>query len=208
MQDKQAKMYDESISKDKEIKSNIQSNKVPQRMRVYSLTEELLSNCPYTAMIALGALILFASFTVPFWEWMATSAYLIYGVAGTLWIILFICPYCSYWGTRSCPCGYGRIASKLREKKTDGCFTDKFKKHIPVIVPLWFIPILVGVPFVIRSFSWLLLILLVFFAIDAFVVLPLFSTKHGCKECPQKDSCPWMSRRCQSANRLTDCGRS
>jgi hypothetical protein len=195
MQDKQAKMYDESMSKDKEIKVNIQNNKVPQRMRVYRLTEELLSNCPYAVMIALGALILFTSFTVPLWEWIVTIAYLIYGVAGTLWIILFICPYCSYWGTRSCPCGYGRIASKLREKKTNGCFTDKFKKHIPVIVPLWFIPILAGVPFVIRSFSWLLIILLVFFVIDAFAVLPLLSTKHGCKECPQKDSCPWMSRK-------------
>jgi len=202
MQDKQTKMYDESISKDKERSSNIQNKKVPQGMRVYSLAEELLSNCPYTAMIVLGALIFFVSNTVPLWKWITTGAYLIYGVAGTLWIILFICPYCSYWGTRSCPCGYGRIASKLREKKTNGYFMDKFKKHIPVIVPLWFIPILIGVPSVIRSFSWLLLILLVFFAIDAFAILPLFSTKHGCKECPQKDSCPWMSRKHKTLNTL------
>ena len=30
------------------------------------------------------------------------------------------------------------------------------------------------------------------FAVDAFVVLPLLSVKHGCKGCPQKDVCPWM----------------
>jgi hypothetical protein len=176
------------------------SNKVSQRMRVYSLTDELLSNCPYITMISLGAVVLFVGVSVRLWGLFAAGAYIIYGILGTLWIILFICPYCSYWGTRSCPCGYGRIASRLREKKTDSCFTDKFKKHIPVIVPLWFIPILVGVPFVIHNFSWLLLILLVLFAFDAFAVLPLFSTKHGCKECPQKDLCPWMGDKSRATN--------
>jgi hypothetical protein len=103
-----------------------------------------------------------------------------------------VCPYCRYWNTRACPCGYGRIAAKFRKKKSVEAFSEKFKKHIPVIVPLWFIPILVGVPFVIRSFSWALLVLLVVFALDAFVVLPLVSRKYGCKGCPQKETCPWM----------------
>jgi hypothetical protein len=183
------------MAEDKRTKNNKQGEKSSQNISEYSLTEEFLSNCPYIAMILLGAVVLLLGLSISSWGWIVTGVYMIYGILGTLWIILFICPYCSYWGTRSCPCGYGRIASKLREKKTNGCFTDKFKKHIPVIVPLWFIPILAGVPFVIRSFSWLLIILLVFFVIDAFAVLPLLSTKHGCKECPQKDSCPWMSRK-------------
>jgi len=62
-------------------------------------------------------------------------------------------------------------------------------------VPLWFIPILFGAAVIVRSFSWPLLILLAVFALDAFVVLPLFSTKHSCVSCPQKDSCPWMGRK-------------
>jgi hypothetical protein len=61
-----------------------------------------------------------------------------------------------------------------------------------VIVPLWFIPLLVGVPVLISRFSCLLLALIVIFAVDAFIILPLISTKHGCKECPQKETCPWM----------------
>jgi hypothetical protein len=30
------------------------------------------------------------------------------------------------------------------------------------------------------------------FAVDAFIILPVLSRKHGCVECPQKDDCPWM----------------
>jgi hypothetical protein len=91
-----------------------------------------------------------------------------------------------------CPCGYGRIAPKIRQIKDTSRFKEKFRKHILVIVPLWFIPVLVGAVLEVRSFSWSLLVLMIIFAIDAFVVLPLFSTKHGCADCPQKDSCPWM----------------
>jgi len=72
------------------------------------------------------------------------------------------------------------------------CFDEKFKRHIPVIVPLWFIPVVVGVIALIGAFSVRLLVLLIVFAVDAFVLLPLLSTKHSCKECPQRDTCPWM----------------
>jgi hypothetical protein len=163
--------------------------------RRYSHIEELVNNLPYTAMTLLGAAVFIVSLKSSPLGWIGATLYLLYGIAGAFWIIIFLCPYCRYCNTRSCPCGYGSIAGKLREKKPDDCFNEKFKKHIPVIVPLWFIPILVAVPFVIRTFTWLLLLLLIVFAIDAFVVLPLVSTKHGCKNCPQRDSCPWMSRK-------------
>jgi len=78
-------------------------------------------------------------------------------------------------------------------------FSEKFKKHIPVIMPLWFIPVLVGVPLVIRSFSWTIFVLLVVFALEAFVILPLVSSKHGCKGCPQNNSCPWMKNKSKPA---------
>ena len=171
-----------------------------QTPRQYSHTQELINNLPYIAMITLGTAVLFVSIRTPLWKWVAPVTYLIYGVAGVFWIILFLCPFCRYYDTRSCPCGYGRIAAKLRKQKSpdlhnripQDCFTEKFKKHIPVIVPLWFIPILVGVTLSVSAFSISLLVLLIAFAVDAFVLLPLLSTKHGCKECPQRDSCPWM----------------
>jgi hypothetical protein len=146
-------------------------------------------------MIVLGAAILTVGLDGSAPAWITGAAYLAYGLAGTFWIILFICPYCNYWNTKSCPCGYGLIAAKLREKKPGNRFNEKFKKHIPVIVPLWFIPILVSLPLLIRSFSWSLLVLLAVFGLDAFAILPLSSRKHGCKSCPQKDSCPWMGHK-------------
>ncbi len=164
-------------------------------MRKYSYIQEFINNLPYIAMTVLGAAVFVVGFESLVWRWIAAGAYLLYGVIGVLWIMIFVCPYCGYWNTRACPCGYGRIAAKLKEKKDNGCFTEKFKKHIPVIVPLWFIPLLAGAVLAIRNFSWLLLVLLVVFILDAFVVLPLLSTKHSCKECPQRDLCPWMKHK-------------
>jgi len=169
-----------------------------QAAREYSHTQELLNNLPYIAMIVLGTMILVVGFTQAAVGWVVGVVYFIYGIAGAFWIILFLCPHCHYWGTRSCPCGYGRIAARFRAKQVSDHFGEKFKKHIPVIVPLWFIPILVGIPLVVRSFSWLLLFLVSVFALHSFIVLPLVSTKHSCKECPQRGACPWMRRKSRS----------
>ena len=163
--------------------------------RKYSPAQELINNLPYMGMTVLGTAIFVVGSGISAWGLIAGCAYLAYGAAGAFWIIIFVCPYCRYWNTRACPCGYGRIAARFRKKEPIECFSEKFKKHIPVIVPLWLIPVLVGVPLLISTFSWLLLALLVLFAFEAFVVLPLVSTKHGCKECPQRDSCPWMKIR-------------
>ncbi|MBN1973080.1 MAG: hypothetical protein JW787_05540 [Sedimentisphaerales bacterium] len=170
-----------------------------QIMPEYTPIQEVIDNIPYAVMTLLGMVIFITAFSESSWGIIAGFAYLLYGIAGAVWIMIFVCPYCRYWDTRSCPCGYGRIASRFRKKSRVECFSDKFKRHIPVIVPLWFIPLLAGLPAVVGRFSWLLLILLIIFAIDAFVILPLVSTKHGCKECPQKDSCPWMKHKIKPA---------
>jgi len=161
-------------------------------MRLYSPIQEMINNSAYIVMILLGAVILVFSYGGSVGGYISAVAYLAYGVAGSIWIMVFVCPYCRYFDTRWCPCGYGRIAARFRTKQTVDCFDEKFKKHIPVIVPLWFIPIVAGVVHLIRSFSLPLLVLLAVFVINAFVILPLVSTKHGCKECPQKETCPWM----------------
>jgi hypothetical protein len=161
-------------------------------MRQYSPAQELINNTAYIAMILMGAIILVLGYGGSAGGWVSAMAYLTYGIAGSVWIMVFVCPYCRYFDTRACPCGYGHIAARFCSKQTIECFDEKFKKHIPVIVPLWFIPIVAGVVPLTRSFSVPLLILLIIFAINAFVILPLVSTKHGCKECPQKSTCPWM----------------
>jgi len=163
-----------------------------EAMRLYSPAQELINNTAYIVMILLGAAILLKGYGGSTGGWSSAIAYLAYGIAGAVWIMVFVCPYCRYFDTRACPCGYGHIAARFCSKQTIECFDDKFKKHIPVIVPLWFIPIVAGVVPLIRNFSLPLLVLLIIFAINAFVILPLISTKHGCKECPQKSTCPWM----------------
>jgi hypothetical protein len=163
-----------------------------EAMQRYSPAQELLSNTPYIVMILLGVAILILSYGGSAGGWVSAIAYMAYGIAGSVWIMVFVCPYCRYFETRSCPCGYGRIAARFCKKQTIECFEEKFKKHIPVIIPLWFIPIVASVIPLIHSFSLPLLVLLIIFAIDAFIILPLVSTKHGCKECPQKNTCPWM----------------
>ncbi len=191
----------EKVTVNKEISDDNPDHQDNASLREYSPAQELINNIPYLAMTVLGTVIFVAALGGSVWGLIAAGAYLAYGLMGAFWIMIFVCPFCGYWNTRFCPCGYGRIAAKFCKKKPIECFSEKFKKHIPVIVPLWLIPVLVGVPLVIRSFSWTLLVLLVVFALDAFVVLPLVSTKHGCKECPQRDTCPWMKRKSKPAAR-------
>ena len=164
-------------------------------MPQYTPFQELFHNIPYILMCIIGAAVMLVSSGGSAWGITTGVGFIIYGLVGAVWIMIFVCPYCGYWNTRSCPCGYGRISSRFREKAPIENFGEKFKKHIPVIVPLWFIPLFVGVPFVIRSFSWTLLSLIIIFAVVAFVVLPLVSTRHGCKDCPQRDTCPWMKNK-------------
>jgi len=158
----------------------------------YSYTQQIINNLPYIAMTLLGAAILITGFGNPVWGWVCASAYVIYSVAGALWIIVFLCPFCERHGTMCCPCGYGRVAARLREKADVSRFGEKFKRHIPVIVPLWFVPIIAGVVFAVRGFSWSMVVLLVLFAFVAFIFLPLFSKRHSCAHCPQREECPWM----------------
>jgi hypothetical protein len=164
-------------------------------MREYGRLEVVIANIPYVVMTNLGAAIFAVGWDGPVWNWVLASAYLLYGVFGVFLIVLFVCPFCAHHGTNSCPCGYGKIAAKGRKKQEIECFDKKFKTYIPMIVPLWFLPLIVGGYIAVQQFSWWYGTLLVVFAIDAFVILPLVSTQHGCKECPQRDTCPWMTQK-------------
>ena len=164
----------------------------PLPTRTYTGMETLLHNLPYILMTLLGAAVLFNSLSGSIWPTVASAGYVIYGLVGALWIMIFVCPFCRFWGTDACPCGYGKIAAKIRKREPEDRFSEKFKKHTPVIVPLWFLPLITAVPALIRGFTWSLVILVVAFMVDAFVILPLLSTRHGCRDCPQRQTCPWM----------------
>ncbi len=159
----------------------------------YSHFQELMDNLPYIIMIVLGTAIFLTGIEATFWRWGAAGLYFLYGIVGAFWIIVFVCPYCHFFDTSSCPCGYGRIAARLRDKKDDRLFTKKFKRHIPVIFPLWLAPTITGGIGLKVDFSTSMLALVILFVIDAFVILPWVSKKYGCAHCPQKDMCPWMN---------------
>ena len=85
-------------------------------MPVYTHFQELVHNIPYIAMCVLGAAVMLVALGVTFWGVTTAIAFIAYGILGAVWIMIFVCPYCGYWNTRSCPCGYGRIAAKFRQK--------------------------------------------------------------------------------------------
>ena len=160
----------------------------------YTHVQELIDNLPYMAMTVVGAFILALGFELSIWGLVFGVLYVLYSLIGAFWIIIFVCPYCQYYDSRTCPCGYGQIAVKLRPKSDENRFMEKFNKHIPVIVPLWIIPLFAGIVFLVMDFNLLMLILILIFGFNSFIILPLVSRKYGCAHCPQKDDCPWMGK--------------
>ena len=160
--------------------------------REYSILAVAISNLPYAAMILLGSMIMLVGLEYSYWGYIAGGVYVVYGALGALWIICFLCPHCVNHGTRLCPCGYGILSGRLRAKGNTALFTRKFKRHISIIVPLWFIPVVMGSVVALSSFRWPIVILLGVFILDSFVLLPLISRGRGCNECPQKEACPWI----------------
>jgi len=150
-----------------------------------------LDNAPYAVMVLLGAAIIALGRERFGSAWVGAGAYVAYGVLGPLWIIIFLCPYCRSYGKRSCPSGYGLISAKLRGKGDPALFARKFRRHIPVIVPLWIIPPIMGGVAIANSFSWPLAILVGAFVLEAWVLLPVLSKRRGCSNCPQREACPW-----------------
>lgn len=161
----------------------------------YTAFQTFLHNLPYILMIVLGAAVLAWSFSGSAWASVTAGTYMLYGLAGAVWIMVFVCPFCRFWGADSCPCGYGKIAARMRDRQPGDRFSEKFKKHIPVIVPLWFLPLIAAAPVLARGFTWGLAALAIVFAVDAFVILPRFSSQHGCRDCPQREGCPWMKNK-------------
>jgi hypothetical protein len=174
-------------------------------MREYSPSETLIANLPYAGMLLLGAITIAASYAFSAWALLCAGGYLVYGILGALWIMIFVCPYCGYYATRTCPCGYGMVAARIAARGDRTCFAEKFRRHIPVIVPLWIVPVACGGLALRHSFSGWLAGLIAAFVVESWVILPLASKQHGCADCPQKDACPWMgsgrrpSRACDAA---------
>jgi hypothetical protein len=150
-----------------------------------------IENLPYALMILLGASIFVLGFAFSFTAWLSAGLYAIYGIIGIFWIIVFVCPYCHNFGS-GCFSGHGQISSMFRPKKDERLFVAKFKKNIPVIIAIYLIPIIAGVIFLIFSFSYAILALIILFALNSYLVAPEISKKYACANCSVRDECPWM----------------
>jgi len=65
---------------------------------------------------------------------------------------------------------------------------------MPVVIPAWVVPAIVGIVSLAYEFSLLKLILIGAFVLISFVLLPLMSKKKGCSSCPQRGECAWMGK--------------
>lgn len=157
----------------------------------YSASSSLLDNLPFAAMLLMGAAILKLSIGASPAGWLVAVGYVVVGLLGVLGIMVLLCPFCPSYGKRSCPCGYGVIAARLRKAGDPTLFTRKFPRVILLVVPLWFIPPAFAVSALVRSLHWPLVSLLAGFVVVGFVIIPLLSHQHGCKLCPQREACPW-----------------
>jgi hypothetical protein len=154
--------------------------------KVIPLWQVLLDNVPTLSMYILGAIIM------GYYSNLLATVYVIYSLLSIVWFWRMICPYCSYYNTRGCPCGYGKISSFFFNKRDSVDFKKVFRRNIIFLFPSWFIPPVFGVMILINSYSLSLLIYLASFVVIGFILIPLISKLVGCKDCEIKEDCPWM----------------
>ncbi|MDP8219277.1 MAG: hypothetical protein P9M03_11205 [Candidatus Theseobacter exili] len=155
----------------------------------------MMDNAPFGGMLLIGALTIASSFLFSTYGIIGAISYILYGILGSFWLMIFVCPYCHGYGNDGCPSGYGKLSAKMVKGKEQKFFAQKFRKHIPAIVPLWIIPVICGAIELIQVFSWLLLFLVIVFIFDSWVILPMLAKQNGCAKCPQKKQCPWMKQK-------------
>lgn len=144
----------------------------------------VVDNVPTLIMFALGTFLLF------FLYWWLALGYALYCALSIVMFWAIICPYCSHFDTKACPCGYGSIAPRYFKRK-QGEFPKVFKKNIAIMFPCWLLPIFGGVYMLYSGFSWPMFVFFLSFCIDAFIIIPGISRLIGCKDCEVKDDCPW-----------------
>ncbi len=117
--------------------------------------------------------------------------YLLFCVLALVLFLRYVCTYCPSYGSRCCPSGYGRIASKLFKKRDISQFPKMFKTYIPFLSLIWIYPLLGSIFLLLTDFSWYFLALTLSFIIVGFVILPLFHRYYECRDCPNRENCPW-----------------
>lgn len=151
----------------------------------YATKNILIANVPSSLTYALG-LIIFLYVGVMF-----GLLYLIFTILALVLFLKFVCTYCPSYGSKHCPSGYGRIAARLFKKGDVARFPQMFKRYIPFLSLIWIFPILGSAVLLLRELSAFFVALTVSFIIVGFVILPLFHRYYECRDCPNREKCPW-----------------
>lgn len=154
----------------------------------YTKREALLNNVPGMLTYALGSVILYHVWIV------FGILYLLCCIVGVVLFWRLICPFCPSYDKECCPCGYGKLSSRFFGKGNPSRFPVMFKTYIPIFSLLWVFPLVGGFILLSRNPSPYVMLLLLSFFIVGFVLVPLFSRIHGCKDCTVKDACPWAGQ--------------
>ncbi|MFQ6060075.1 MAG: hypothetical protein ACE5KV_02105 [Thermoplasmata archaeon] len=144
-----------------------------------------MNNLPGLATYTLGSMILFHL------SILVGILYIFFCVLGTVFFWMLICPFCLSFDRECCPCGYGKVSSRFFKRGDPSNFPKMFKMYIPIFSLLWILPLLAGIILLLMAPSLYLLLLLLSFIVVGFILVPLFSRVHGCKDCPIRDRCPW-----------------
>jgi len=152
----------------------------------YKRYKIIIDNLPTLAMYALGTIIIF------YLNMIFAVTYVLYCVLATVWFWRFICTYCPHYDELTCPCGFSKISAKLFKKRDTKKFLTMFRRHLVIIFPAWFLPIIAAVFILMDNITIEFVSLLIAFLIVGFVIIPIVSRRYGCKDCDLRENCPWM----------------
>ncbi len=153
--------------------------------------DRIVEDLPTFVMFILGAVIFLLS--SPHAGWLYALIYLTFCVVSLLWFMRFICSHCLNAYNAGCPSLFGGIASRFFKQRPPEAYAESFRRNIVILYPCWFVPPIVGLYQLISACSVPMLVALIAFALDAFVILPLASKGHGCTDCAMAAECPRMT---------------
>jgi hypothetical protein len=153
--------------------------------RKWSAGEIVVANVPSMLTYILGTLIMFH---------LGILFGVLYIAFVTMQLVLFmrfVCIYCPTYDSIHCPSGYGRVAAKLFKKGEVSQFKRMFNRFIPFLSLVWVVPVVGALVLIFTDFSYYYLGLLISFIVVGYIILPLFHRHFECRDCPNKENCPW-----------------
>jgi len=149
------------------------------------LGEIVVANVPSMLTYVLGAVIMFH--LGPLFGLL----YIAFVIIELVLFMRFVCTYCPTYNSVHCPSGYGKLAGRLFDRGNAAQFGLMFNRFIPFLSLVWVVPVVGALVLLLSGFSFYYLGLLISFVVVGYVILPIFHRHFECRECQNKENCPW-----------------